>query len=295
MKNIFRIVMAVAILFTASCAKEDISSTIGGGEVEVTFTADLGQLGTRLYGEGDNANRVYLGVYEPDSKEPLQLVDYQKGYPVTNGKATITVVLLKDKEYDLVFWAQHYVDNDRDEVNDYAVYGRNWKDRSITVNYDNAVSQDDERDAFFLVKENFKAGHDETTFELRRPFAQLRAGISKADYDYVLANGSTGIATSAAEIKGVANVLSLNDEVAEVYGDETVTFDAAAVATGDDEKFTVNNEPYYQLSMNYILVREKKLVDVTYTFTDDNTAYTRPYYNVPIQRNYRTNIIGQLI
>ena len=295
MKNIFRILMAVAILFTASCTKEDVSSSIGGGEVEVTFTADLGQLGTRAYGEGNNANRVYLGVYEPDSKDPLPLVDYQKGYPVTNGKATITVVLLKDKEYDLVFWAQHYVDNDADEVNDYAVYGRNWEDRSITVSYDDAVSQDDKRDAFFLVKENFKAGHDETVFELRRPFAQLRAGISQADYDYVKANGSDGIATSAAEVKGVANVLSLNDETAEVYGDETVIFDAAAVAAGEDEKFTVNSADYYQLSMNYLLVREKTLVDVTYTFADGEANYTRPYYNVPVQRNYRTNIIGQLI
>jgi len=287
--------MAVAILFTASCTKEDVSSSIGGGEVEVTFTADLGQLGTRAYGEGNNANRVYLGVYEPDSKDPLPLVDYQKGYPVTNGKATITVVLLKDKEYDLVFWAQHYVDNDADEVNDYAVYGRNWEDRSITVSYDDAVSQDDKRDAFFLVKENFKAGHDETVFELRRPFAQLRAGISQADYDYVKANGSDGIANSTAVVKGVANVLSLNDEVAEVYGDETVTFDAADVATGEDEKFTVNSADYYQLSMNYLLVREKTLVDVTYTFADGEANYTRPYYNVPVQRNYRTNIIGQLI
>ena len=288
MKNIFRFLMAVAILFTASCTKEDVSSSIGGGEVELTFTANLADMGTRLYGDGSKANVVYVGVYEAGQKTPLQLVDYTEGYPVTNGKATITVVLLKDKVYDLVFWAQNKAQT---------CYGRNWPDRSITVNYDGAVSQDETRDAFFLVKNGFKAGHDETVFELRRPFAQLRAGISEADYDYVKANGSDGIATSAAEVKGVANVLSLNDETAEVYGDETVIFDAAAVAVaaGEDEKFTVNSADYYQLSMNYLLVREKTLVDVTYTFADDNTAYTRPYYNVPVQRNYRTNIIGQLI
>ena len=286
MKNIFRFLMAVAILFTASCTKEDVSSSIGGGEVELTFTANLADMGTRLYGDGSKANVVYVGVYEAGQKTPLQLVDYTEGYPVTNGKATITVVLLKDKVYDLVFWAQNKAQT---------CYGRNWPDRSITVNYDGAVSQDETRDAFFLVKNGFKAGHDETVFELRRPFAQLRAGISEADYAYVEANGSAGIATSQAVIKGVANVLSLNDETAEVYGDVTATFGVAAVAAGDDEKFTVNGADYYQLSMNYLLVREKTLVDVTYTFADDNTAYTRPYYNVPVQRNYRTNIIGQLI
>ncbi|MBE6188074.1 MAG: hypothetical protein E7143_02995 [Rikenellaceae bacterium] len=286
MKNIFRFLMAVAVLFTASCTKEDVSSSIGGGEVELTFTANLADMGTRLYGDGSKANVVYVGVYEAGQKTPLQLVDYTEGYPVTNGKATITVVLLKDKVYDLVFWAQNKAQG---------CYGRNWEDRSITVNYGGALSQDETRDAFFLVKNGFKAGHDETVFELRRPFAQLRAGISEADYDYVEANGSAGIATSQAVIKGVANVLSLNNETAEVYGDVTATFGVAAVAAGDDEKFTVNGADYYQLSMNYLLVREKTLVDVTYTFADDNTAYTRPYYNVPVQRNYRTNIIGQLI
>ena len=245
MKNIFRFLMAVAVLFTASCTKEDVSSSIGGGEVELTFTANLADMGTRLYGDGSKANVVYVGVYEAGQKTPLQLVDYTEGYPVTNGKATITVVLLKDKVYDLVFWAQNKAQG---------CYGRNWEDRSITVNYGGALSQDETRDAFFLVKNGFKAGHDETVFELRRPFAQLRAGISEADYDYVEANGSAGIATSQAVIKGVANVLSLNNETAEVYGDVTATFGVAAVAAGDDEKFTVNGADYYQLSMNYLLV-----------------------------------------
>ena len=296
MKNIFRIVMAVAILFTASCAKEDISSTIGGGEVEVTFTADLGQLGTRLYGEGDNAKRVYLGVYEAGEYFPLELVDYQKGYPVNNGKASITVVLLKDKRYDLVFWAQHFVDNNGDEINDCPVYSRNWSERSISVSYDGVLSQDDTRDAFFLVKNNFHAGHDETTFELRRPFAQLRAAISQKDQEYIEKNGST-ILTSKVEVKGVADQIELYTENAEVSGDETVTFDVAAIPANEDKFIEVNGVQYQQLSMNYILVREKKLVDVTYTFADADgeTNYTRPYYNVPIQRNYRTNILGQLI
>ena len=285
MKNIFRIVMAVAILFTASCAKEDISSSIGGGEVEVTFTADLGQLGTRAYGEAKNVDRVYLGVYEAGEKTPLELVDYQKGYPVSNGKASITVVLLKDKKYDLVFWAQN---------NAQTCYARNWDDRSITVDYTGVKSQDDLRDAFFLVENDFWAGHDETTFELRRPFAQLRAAISKKDQDYIEKNGSE-ILTSKVEVKGVANVIELNTENAEVYGDQTVTFDVAAIPANEDKFIEVNGVQYQQLSMNYILVREKKLVDVTYTFADDNTNYTRPYYNVPIQRNYRTNILGQLI
>ena len=287
MKNLFRIVMAVAVLFTASCAKEDVSSSIGGGEVEVTFTADLGQLGTRTYGLAENVDRVYLGVYEAGEKDPLQLVDYQKGYPVNDGKASITVVLLKDKKYDLVFWAQN---------NAQTCYTVNWTDRTLDVDYDGALSQDDKRDAFFLIKNGFRAGHDETTFELRRPFAQLRAGINQTDYDYIIDNGVTeGLKKSAAKVYGVANVLNLVN--GSVEGDNTVTFNGAPVPdpTGDDAKFAVNGENFYQISMNYLLVNEKKLVDVEYNFSDGKTDYFRPYYNVPVQRNYRTNIIGQLI
>ena len=285
MKNIFRFLMAVAILFTASCAKEDISSSIAGGEVEVTFTADLGQLGTRTYGLAENVDRVYLGVYEANSTTPLTELVEAEGYAVNNGKASITVVLLKDKYYDLVFWAQ-----DKDQT----CYTINWNGRTLDVNYDGALSQDDTRDAFFLVQNGFRAGHDETTFVLRRPFAQLRAGISQKDFDYIKANGVTeGLKKSAAKVYGVANVLNLVN--GSVEGDNTVTFNGAAVPTGDDAKFAVNGVDFYQISMNYLLVNEKKLVDVEYNFSDGKTDYFRPYYNVPVQRNYRTNIIGQLI
>ena len=78
MKNLFRFAMAVAVLFTASCAKEDISSSIGGGEVEVTFTANLAGLGTRAddktIGLGKHINVVYLGVYEHNN--PTNLLEW---------------------------------------------------------------------------------------------------------------------------------------------------------------------------------------------------------------------------
>ena len=287
MKNLFRFLMAVAVLFTVSCAKEDVSSSLAGGEVEVTFTANLADLGTRAYGDGTTANKVYLGIY---SKQGALLEGLTKpeGYDILNGskKVNISVVLLKDKEYQLVFWAQN---------SEAGCYSMNWETRQLTVNYDGAVSQDETRDAFFHVDNSFVAGADKNpTFTLKRPFAQLRAAISEADKNYITLN-EVSIVKSMAVVTNVANVLDLSTEEATVSGEETVTFNGVPVPAGENETIVVAGQTYYQLSMNYLLVDEKRLVDVDYTFGDGSTDYKRPYYQVPVQRNYRTNIVGQLI
>ncbi len=291
MKRFFRFLMAAAIIFSvASCAKEDVSTSLAGGEVEVTFTADLGQLGTRAYGEAENVNRVYLAVYEKDATTPLtNLTNLQEGYPVNDCKATIQVVLLKDKVYDLVFWAQNQ------NVN---CYTRNWEGRSISVNYDDALSQDDVRDAFFLVDNDFQAGHDETTFKLYRPFAQLNAGLNAEDVTNITNNGVDVAAfKSQVVVKQVATTLNLLEEAADTATDvadfKDVTFKLAAKPT---QALTTASGDFNYLSMNYLLVDAKQNVDVVYTFVDgEGTEYVRPYSAVPVQRNYRTNIIGQLI
>ena len=282
--------MAAAVIFSAvSCAKEDISSTIGGGEVEVTFTADLGQLGTRAYGEADNVDVVYLGVYEANTNVPLSSLVSADGYPVTDGKASITVVLLKDKKYDLVFWAQNKAQT---------CYNVVWNERKVTVNYDGVKSQNDARDAFFLVENDFHAGHDETIFKLYRPFAQLNAGLNATDVDYVAQNGvDISKFKSQVVVKQVASTLNLLEEATDTALDVADFVDVTyALEAKPTQKLNVSGTDYEYLSMNYLLVDAKQNVDVTYTFVDgEGTEYLRPYYQVPVQRNYRTNILGQLI
>ena len=61
-----------------------------------------------------------------------------------------------------------------------------------------------------------------------------------------------------------------------------------------DEKFPVAGYEY--LAMNYLLVdSEKEVVDIEFTYSDDVDAKTRTVGSVPVQRNYRTNIYGQLL
>ena len=288
--------MAAAVIFSAvSCAKEDISSSIGGGEVEVTFTANLADMGTRAYGEANNVDVVYLGIYDQNGIY-LDELTVDEGYPVDPIKhtASIPVVLLKDKTYDLVFWAQH-----KAQEGEVSCYTMNWTARKMTVTY-GSISQDDERDAFFLVDNEFLAGEEKNPeFRLYRPFAQLNAGLSA---DEVTKIGKNGVDVSKIKsevvVKKVANVLNLVDEAddniaTDVEGEVEAVF---TIAAKPEEALKVSDVDYEYLSMNYLLVNKKQNVTAEYIFTDfDGTTYNRKYDNVPLQRNYRTNIVGNLL
>ena len=300
MKNIFRILMAAAVLLTASCAKEDISSTIGGGEVEVTFTANLAGLGTRAIADGNTVDRVYLAIFDAKADTYLGELTADAGYPVSNGLATIPVVLLKDKEYDLVFWAQ------KDGTGAYTL---DLENRQVKANYGvdhsnnfEAWSNNEARDAFFNISNDWTAGKDNTTFELRRPFAQINVGNSDDDVKYAKQNGSI-ISQSAMTV-----TTEVYDTIELVNGSLTGTkvsaeFTLAAIPT-ETVKGTVDpthdaalnaSEEYNYLAMNYLLVNDRQLVDLVFNFTDGTTTFERKYYQVPVQRNYRTNILGQII
>ena len=292
MKNIFRFLMSAAILFGAvSCAKEDISSSLAGGEVEVTLSVDVPELGTRAFGDGMTVDQLFIAVYEKIGNTtstialPISHIDgegFQGSEAFSGGRATVTMVLLKDKTYDLVFWAQ------KSGTGAYDVNLANG--RNIEANY-GALCNLEDRDAFFFIRNNWTAGAQgaETEFKLNRPFAQINVANSNADVDFVTANGAT-IETSALTVNTkVANVLDM--KTGDVNGSVDVAFAANAIPT---EAFHIAG--YNYLAMNYLLVKDKELVNLEFVFTDDEgVAYTREYGNVPVQRNYRTNILGQII
>ena len=279
--------MAVAILFTASCAKEDISSSIvGGGEVEVTFSANLPELGTRAntYGNGANADILYYNVYEAGSDN--QLGDLCGSVESNTGTFTFSLVLLKGMEYDLVFWAQD---------KDCGYYSLNGK--QITVDYTDVDANDDTRDAFFRYVEGFDPTSDTPSFKLYRPFAQLNAAVSAADMTAVGKNEVT-LTTSTVTVD---TYTGFDISTGDVIGNKSnVTFKATTMpcnlAPAEELK-----ADYTYVSMNYLLVPKIGMVsNVIYTFNatknGGNFAFTGTSYNdVPLKQNFRTNILGALL
>ena len=294
MKNIFRFWMAVAIICgTVSCAKEDISSSLAGGEVEVTFTANLPELGTRAYGDGANANLLRYWVYDAANGNLLEdLSDQEPG----SGTFTFTLPLIKGMTYDFVLWA------DKDglyNVNDEGI---------VTVDYANANNND--RDAFYGFVKGFDPLKSTPKFTLIRPFAQLNAATSENMED-IEANGLT-LATSSIKIKAEYYTkfdIKSRDvlEASKTYGEFVLAADDMPYLTKDAEG-NINKLPgkenYSYLAMGYVLAPAGGMVaDVTFYFngTKNGADFTvggnegLSYGNVPLKQNFRTNILGQLL
>ena len=269
MKNIFRILMAVAVLLTASCAKEDIRSSIGGGEVEVTFTANLQDLGSRAYGDGSEVNTLRFSVYDAVSGEKLTQLCGEKSPISASTPTTVNLVLLKGMKYNITFWA---------DCN--KLY--NFDGQVVTVDYDNVVANDEERDAFYAYVKEFDPAdaNADTTIELYRPFAQLNA-ISTDAAD-ALANSGVTISKSTVKAE-LYNSFNLTNGTVSNLAEKTLT--AGDILSAE------------LLSMNYLFAPvEGYTPNVTFTFENNKGIdFGASFTYVPLKRNYRTNIIGSLL
>lgn len=280
------VAMSALMLMATSCADDQTSDLKAGAESTVTITAQLpGDMGTRAFADGTKATELHYAVYEKGTTTPLKVckkADGTKGQPegtatMTGLQTTISLQLTTGKEYDFVFWADAPGDN---------VYKFNSENQTVTVNYTNAENNTDNLDAFFGQKKALKvSGNMSISQELRRPFAQINIGTD--DFDAAAAAGYT---VSKSTI-GVATYKTLNLLSEEVSDPVTATFVKKPIPT-EDSKFSVNSKDYKYLSMSYVLVpKDKETVDIAFDYTLTNRTFT----NVPVQRNYRTNIYGSLL
>lgn len=266
--------MMLATLFAASCAKDLVEVPVLNEEAKVTFCVNTPEIATRAYSDGKTATALQYAVYDEDGKE---LASLRKTDATIKGSATVELQLTTGNTYSVIFWAA---------AND-APYSVDFEKKTMTVDYTSAVSNDEARDAFYAFKEFTVTGAQTETIELRRPFAQLNIGT--ADYT-ASANAGYTPTKSAVTVKNIYTTLDL--VAGEVSESVEVAFKAADIKK--NETFPVAGNEY--LAMNYLLVdTEKETVEVEFTYTDGTNAKTRTVGSVPVQRNYRTNIYGNLL
>ena len=298
MKRYFKTITAVvlAALTTVACQKENFGdATPAGQEVDVTLDLLAPQIGTKSYGDGTTAKTVYVHVYQQDAKgnltyiqpaaEGASLKTPSQSLTLNGLKATYSTRLVTGQTYTFVFWAQ--ADN--------APYTYDAEAKTITVNYASAAGNDESRDAFYNVLPNVKIeGAYTASVQLARPFAQLNFGA--ADYEEAKAAGLT-VTKATVKLTHAATSLNLLDGTTE--GDKTVTFASAALPADPNAILTAGGKDYKYVAMDYVLVGKsaKTLSDVTLTLTATGAQSATPkftYSNVPLQANYRTNIVGNL-
>lgn len=290
MKTFKYLAAAALTMLAVSCNKEQVTEVTDGQMVDVTFTAALpGEMATKAFGDGQTAKTLYVSVYENDA-EKTHLGDLDKTATFTDLKTQVTFSLVKGKTYNFVFWAQAEGATcyDTDDL------------KNIKISYEGAVANDETRDAFYATRKELKVNGALTeTIKLYRPFAQVNFGT--ADLFEAAAAGFIP-AQSAFTATDVANVFDTFNAEGKVEGPATdkVTFAKAEIPGGGETLVTKDGTKYLWMTMNYILPvgkqGEKHISNVTAEFIPESgDPITASAPQAPVQNNYRTNILGNLL
>lgn len=260
--------------------------------VEVTFTLDMECApSTRAISDGTGATQLMYGVFNDagDLVIGKAVKDNVNGLLSANGYS-MAISLAKGQSYQVVFWAQN-PDCEAYTISD---------DMQLTINYD-GVNNDESRDAFFGRTEIFKVeGNRTISVVLKRPFAQVNVGAFPFDLEHVKELG-VDIATSSVTVGGIADKLNLL--TGEATGEVEVNYTLNTIPAEDllvDVDEDGNSESYSYLSMSYLLASpETTTHDMAFVFAEADGSNPADFSDgldfVPIQRNWRTNIVGQIL
>lgn len=311
---------AAGMLLATSCSNDELEVVQSGNEAQVTFSLGLeGSIASRAISDGTGAKKLVYAVYKLD-ENGTPVLQHVVGSD-TNGqfvdteafdgglRETVSVSLAKGQTYQVAFWAQNpsctaYTTTDLTDVE---------------VDYAGATNNNEVRDAFFKTVEFTVTGHQTIDVELKRPFAQINVGVYKTDWEAAVKSGIE-IQNSSVVIKNAATSINLlTGEVGDETTDVAVSYSSEAIPN-EDLKVDLNgdgtydnNEVYKWLSMSYILVADRNsdtdnsgvlgderatLESLQYTFspaTGNNITFGEGLSCVPVQRNWRTNILGQIL
>ena len=287
MKKTINLMLAMAALFlSASCQKEALTHDLDKADAVVTFNVNIPEgIQTKAISDGTGATVLYYEVWNGNNIVADATAD------IVNYQAVIDFKLVRGQKYTFIFWAQHQ--NAPYTVTDLTAIKMNY------LNNSTGEGNDETRDAFFGVIEDLMISDDIAAQQvtLKGPFAQLNFGAS--DMFIEVAGVQTPITVTSTSIN-VKNLSTTFNPLKPSLGDNNAeaTFNANGIITSED--LTVNSDTYEYISMNYLLFSgEDNTVDVTADFdiSINGTALepaSLSFDNLPVNRNYRTNIIGNL-
>ena len=277
MKRLIYLLLAMPLFFT-SCSKDE--EMVSEESVQVSFSTELPKrIGTRASTTDLNVNKVVCAVFE-DGEEIgtlREVITNQEGEDIVFAPR-----LIKGRTYDVVFWAM--------------------KDKNYNVNDMTAITRASETtaaesdfDAFTESVEVEVTGSKSETVTLKRPLAQLNLGVTLDDWNAVASEETFGM-------KPTKMIITLTGKD---------TFNALTGATtGEDKEVTytldvsgedlvAGDETYKSIAMCYVYPDAgQENIDITYTIYDQDNDVIRKdvtIQNIPLENNYRTNVVGGLL
>ncbi len=282
MKSFKYLAAAALTLLAVGCNKEQVTEVPDGQVVDVTFTAALpGEMATKAIGDGQTAKNLYVSVYENDAEKTKLELD--KTATFTDLKTQVKFSLVKGKTYNFVFWAQ--AEDAPYDVTDL----KNIKVKDYTTD-----ANDEKRDAFYATRKELKVNGALTeTIKLYRPFAQVN--FATADYADAMKAGFNPAVSSFTASEAATTFDTFAEE-----GKDKVEVALTETEIPADVLKTLDGVTYTRLAMNYLIPvgkqGESHNIDVAATFKANNgEAVTVSAPNAPVQNNYRTNILGNLL
>ena len=283
MKSFKYLAAAALTLLAVGCNKEQVTEVPDGQMVDVTFTAALpGEMATKALGDGQTAKTLYVSVYENDDAK-TKLASLDKTADFADLKTQVTFSLVKGKTYNFVFWAQ--AEGAPYDIADL----KNIKVKNYTTG-----ANDEKRDAFYATRKELKVNGSLTeTIKLYRPFAQVN--FATADYADAMKAGFNPAVSSFTASEAATTFDTFAEE-----GKDKVEVALTETEIPADVLKTLDGKTYTRLAMNYLIPvgkqGESHNIDVAATFKANNgEAVTVSAPNAPVQNNYRTNILGNLL
>lgn len=287
MKRLFFAVVALAMVATSCSKDESVAPEATAKTKTVTFSVNAPELKTRAAGDGKSATTLYYAFYD-ESGLLATLPNSTTGEPWTplTGKS-LEVTLVEGKTYSAIFVA---VNADAGEDAPYKV---DLTAKTMTIDYSKVKCNSEANDAFYKYVSGIKSTlTGDQNVELKRPFAQLNIGAPTTD---ITAAENAGLTINSVKVGAtVANVLNLVDGT--VSGEAAIEF---GWATKGAESFTHESTTYTILATTYVLVDgTKDLATVGFHMseaTDGSAPIDREFPVVPIQRNHRTFVLGNIV
>ena len=292
--------LAIAgMLFATSCSQDELlNEPTTGDYVSAKFTIGTSDgIATRAtIGNGTKADKVACAVYDEKGTE---LRDLYAIRDVVDMKATYEIRLAKGQKYRVAFFAYNSTADAYDVT--YLT------DIKVKDSQNSNIENRDAFTAYVDVDATVNTINEDVT--LYRPFAQLNLGVDNTEWTDAMKAGVT-VAKSKIVVTNVYNQFSAYDNAVVATAEPvTMTFAMNTIPTEElevdvDRDGTIaNTEKFKYLALNYLLVgdagTEKSLTDVEFVWENSDASKTNNptthFKNIPVQRNYRTNIIGKLL
>ena len=290
--KLFKTLAATALsVLPVACAKEPVAVNGDGETSTVSFTVEVPEtaVATKGISDASTTDELICQVFLNPSKDvytPITELEQKVAVDVATHKAKVEFSLVKGNRYAFIFWAQ--------------ASGTDYYDtsdlRSVKMKVDNVKANDPKMDAFWAAPTLITTSSTikDQNITLLRALAQVNFGAVLPALGRV---DAVMVTTSKISMTGVPDTFHpfLGGSSTACEGSADITFAENATI---DEKLTVAGVDYSYLATAYVFApnSDKKLTDAKATFTmstGKTTSVSAP--NVPIQGNYRTNILGDLL